>query len=463
MQIKRCLTTLLFLIIFISFSFSQGYKIGITVKDFPNKNIILGYHYNGEIFKADSLITDSKGNGEFSGVEDLPGGMYLIYFPSGKYFEILLSDKQQFSIICDKTDFLNTVFFVNSPENTAFFNYQKKLSSFYIRKNKLIEELNKYGADSVGSYKIKINNIGKNIARYKKDFVEENKEYFVSTLIRCTINPEFTDMKNKPDGMPDSTYAYLEYRKHFFDNVDFLDKRLLRTTVFYNKLNHFLKNLMPADYDEIKKEVDKILEKAKINEEVYKHTLTIIFDYYRKSKVITHEIVGVYIAENYYLKSDLKIYPALKKKMESYVKATKPSLVGNIAPALEMEDISGNIRKLYDTDAKYIILYFYDTDCEVCKSETPKLKKLYDRFKSKDVEVIAFYAFEKNDAWKNYVEENDYFDWINVHDPENLSGFRELYNIHGSPTVFLLNKNKRIVIKYITIEQLTGLLEKFLK
>jgi hypothetical protein len=102
-------------------------QIKVTIQHLPDSSIILGHHFNKMLYPDDTIKLNSKGYGVFSASEAYPGGMYFIYLPTGKYFDILLSDDQQFSIENDTTDFLKNMQISGSEENQLFYDYQKFL------------------------------------------------------------------------------------------------------------------------------------------------------------------------------------------------------------------------------------------------------------------------------------------------------------------------------------------------
>jgi thiol-disulfide isomerase/thioredoxin len=132
--------------------------------------------------------------------------------------------------------------------------------------------------------------------------------------------------------------------------------------------------------------------------------------------------------------------------------ALKPLLIGKTAPDITMFTRDRSPLSLHDVDAEFTIVYFWDSECGHCKRQTPKLKEFYERLNPKGVEVFAANTEADRDKWLNYVNENN-LSWINVHDPANLSGFRDKYDIWATPLIFLLDHDKRILAKRITIEQ----------
>ncbi len=70
----------------------------------------------------------------------------------------------------------------------------------------------------------------------------------------------------------------------------------------------------------------------------------------------------------------------------------------------------------------------------------------------KGVEIFAVNTETDREKWLTYVKEN-FPAWINVHDPANRSGFRDKYDIWATPLIFLLDEQKKIIAKKLTVEQ----------
>ena len=104
----------------------SGYEIDITIHGLQDSTIFLAYHLGDKQYVKDTLRLDNSGHAKASGQEILPEGIYMIVIPGRKYFEILISKNQHFSLSCSFTDYFNTLKFTGSTENSAFLEYQKK-------------------------------------------------------------------------------------------------------------------------------------------------------------------------------------------------------------------------------------------------------------------------------------------------------------------------------------------------
>jgi hypothetical protein len=72
---------------------------------------------------------------------------------------------------------------------------------------------------------------------------------------------------------------------------------------------------------------------------------------------------------------------------------------------------------------------------------------------------MTIYIYDNKEAWKKYLEENDYLDWINAWDPYQITRFRFYYDVYSTPIIYVLDKDKKIIAKRIDID----VLKKFLK
>ena len=93
----------------------------------------------------------------------------------------------------------------------------------------------------------------------------------------------------------------------------------------------------------------------------------------------------------------------------------------------------------------------------------PALKKIYDEFHSKGLEIIGVSLDEKKASWQKAIEK-DGLDWINI---SSLKGWDcevvRQYNVTGVPSLFILNENNRIIATGLRDEELRNFLEERLK
>ena len=87
------------------------------------------------------------------------------------------------------------------------------------------------------------------------------------------------------------------------------------------------------------------------------------------------------------------------------------------------------------------------------------MKALADKFWERGVEVMGIYTQTDKEEWGKFIESQGLENWINAWDPYNQSGFRLFYDIRSTPSIYLLDKGKKIIAKRIDVETLEKVLE----
>jgi protein-disulfide isomerase len=149
------------------------------------------------------------------------------------------------------------------------------------------------------------------------------------------------------------------------------------------------------------------------------------------------------------------------------------NLIGLKAADLEMVDTANKSAPLYQVDAAYTVVCFWDPTCGHCKEELPRIDSIYRAsWKAHGVKIYAVLSADsKQDLkpeWIKYIREHNLQDWINVYQTKetetaiqaaNKAGYRQLYDITMTPTLYLLDKEKHIIGKKLTWKQLDELLQ----
>ena len=91
--------------------------------------------------------------------------------------------------------------------------------------------------------------------------------------------------------------------------------------------------------------------------------------------------------------------------------------------------------------------------------------QLYEKYAADGVKVYAVGNPYENEEWIEYLRTHKEMNkLINVSDsPAHPSPFRTYYDVHSTPVVLLLDKNKKIIAKKVGTEQLDSIIERELK
>lgn len=147
------------------------------------------------------------------------------------------------------------------------------------------------------------------------------------------------------------------------------------------------------------------------------------------------------------------------------------NLIGEKAADLDFVNVNGKPSPLYNVEAAYTVVIFWDPTCGHCKKELPRVDSIYRAsWQQKDVKIYAVLteAEKLKSQWISYINEHKIGDWINVYQSkesleletkEQRPSYRQLYDVVVTPTLYLLDKDKHIIAKKLTLEQINDFLE----
>jgi thiol-disulfide isomerase/thioredoxin len=440
---------------------TKGHDLKFNLSGLKNTICFLGCHYGDKDYIQDTAKVDAKGNFEFAGDKELPGGVYFIMLKSKtKYFEIIIDKEQKFAMTADTVDFIKSMKVTGSDENRLFYEYLKYVTTKHDEQVDL-EKQAKDGPDKDGA-KVKMDTLDSQVMRYKKDFIKIHSDMLLSRVFNAAEEPIIPTAPKLSNGRTDSTFAFKYYKTHYFDNVDFSDGRLVRSPVFYPKIKEYLERLTVQDPDSIIAAADYLVQKAGADKDMFKFLVAYITSTYESSNIMGMDAVFVHMANKYYTPELADWVSASQlEKIKERARQLDPILMGKVPPSLVMPD-SNNVMQAFDSiKADYTILYFWDFDCGHCQKETPKLIRWYDSIKGEGIEVYSIQTNESSTAkWKDYVKAHK-LDWINVMDIYHTTNFRHDYDVLTTPMLYLLDENKKIIAKKINTEDLDKVLKHY--
>lgn len=442
----------------------DGYNIEVHIPGMANDTIHLANYYGDKIYMKDTTVMDKRGKGTFTGDEKLLGGMYVIILSEDNYFEFVLGDEQHFQMSSDLNNLTAGMKIKGSEEASIFYNDIRFLAEQRKKMERLQARLKQHegNKDSTSAIRAEMEALNQLVMTGRQKISEENPDLFYGKLIKAMNEPQVPNPpRDEAGNLIDSNFAYHYFKSHFWDDFDFSDDRFVNTPIFHQKLKKYMEQLTPRHPDSIIVSSDYLLERTRASDEQFKYTLIWLLNKFASDKVMGMDAVYVHLVENYYMKGDAPWVG--KKQLEKIVRDAmliSPNLIGREAKNLVMQDENGNWHDLHKLDAEYTILYFWDADCGHCRKETPRLKKLYDKYGGDyDIAVYAVSVEHLTDKWEKFIEDHD-LDWINVIDPDEETNFRRYYNIRATPSIYLLDKDKVIRAKGIDTDTLEDLLRR---
>jgi thiol-disulfide isomerase/thioredoxin len=450
---------------------SQGHSIQISLKPYQNTKIYIGTNYGNSRVLADSTILNDKSEGVFESSKKLTPGIYFVVSP--KYailFDFLVDENQKFKIIADTTN-LTAVTIIGSKENDIFKNYSKSMNDIGVQLGE-IEKAFKSATNANDSTTL--------VNKYndKKKELNDNRQAIMKGQPN-TMTAYFLNVMQRPDvpaipivnGKADSTYPFYYVKNHFWDNVVFNDNRLVRTPFFEAKLDEYFKNYVSREPDSIIEEVQYMLTVAKTGNEIYPFLLFKFTNKYITPEFMGQDKVFLHIYQNFFAKGDTTLLnEASKKSITERAYSMMANQLGLAAPPLVINDINDKKISLYDMTSPYTFVAFWDPTCSHCKEEIPRVDSFYKAIWSKlNVKILSVNInFKELASWKTFIKENKLAGWIHAYQTEadlnkeiqqgKPTTIRQLYDVFKTPTFYLLDANKKIIAKNLSIEQFNDFL-----
>lgn len=457
-----------------SFSFAQkAYEITANIAPFKKGHLYLGYHFGNKQYLMDSAKIDENGNAVFSGTEKLQGGVYLIIYPEkNNWIECIIDQQQNFKLITDTTNPIAHLRFEGSNDNTLFGQYQKKSMDIGKKiaelRNTNTQTKNQATKDSVNN---KIKQLNSEMLAFRNNFEREHPKHLLSAIFNVLKDPEIPPASKHPGGKYDSTYAYYYYVNHYWDGISFIDERLMKTPVLQPRFDNYFNKILPQMSDSLIVYADKILNAAKPSEEMFKYFLSSLTDKYVNPQYMGQDAVFVHLFEKYYLKgaADSWMTEAYKKFVYDRGYSLMANVIGKRAADLPMTDTLGNHFSLYNLQAQFTVLCFWDPTCGHCQEEVPKVDSIFQKkWKQQGVKLVGIMTDGGKENWIKFIREHRLKDWIHIYQPEETRdkilnagepGYRQLYDVYQTPMLYLLDKEKNIAAKKLSFTQLDDYME----
>lgn len=253
------------------------------------------------------------------------------------------------------------------------------------------------------------------------------------------------------------TYAQ-NLKTHYFDNINFNNKTLQSSSFFQERMLNYVFGISDESKDDItnyKTNIDVFCNVIKSVSPPIKRILLV--DLWQEMVDLKLETVANHITKNYLL--EVAKFLKDKELIETLTSYNNLSL-GNKAPDFSYLNKDKFTKKLSDLSGfNNYILVFWSSTCSHCLDEIPQLQKLLKQRTKNNIKVIAIGLEDDDKKWKAVTK--NYPEFINILGLgkwDNAIG--KTYNIHETPSYFVLDKDKKIIKKPYDFEDLKAFLGK---
>jgi hypothetical protein len=444
--------------------FSQDFistDISFYLPSFPNRSANVAYYYGNKVFLADSILLDAGGRSLLK--SEFHEGLYVLILPDSSTFEFMITDNSRYAITCPIAGTKNGCELKSNPVAEAYVSYQNQLHSL-VNKSDSLRKIMQRSKDANEKPEINKQILDQHtrIDSISFGFIEQYAGSLPANYIKALTSakltiPQLSDPGiNRDPALPISGIN-LNYQ-HYFDNIEWNDERLIYTPVIADKINYFLDKLASHKPLQLAQTIDTIVARTK-NSAVRQFVLKLLLEKYSLSK---HEALVEYaylhLIEKYILPDNDVMATADEKNIlrEEFMQLKPVSLLSP-APEISLPDKNGNLQSLHQIDSKYTFIFFWDYNCNICRRVLTDLVRVISKYKSLDIQVYTICTGSDLAIWEAFLAKKMPASWINTYQTGPIN-YADRYHLSNVPAIFLLDKEKTIQGKDLTIPEIDAFL-----
>lgn len=441
-------------------SFAQ--QLSGKFNDFKSQNLILEGFDGFTTYVIDS--TKSSATGEFKlEYTALDYGMGVLKTEAFKPVFIVL-ENEQVVLQGESPAATETLQFIKGIQNQAFKAYasqqprREQALNAWLYLQKIYQQDTLFSIQDTPTMAImaEVQRLGREEISFLASLPEDS---FVSWFlpVRKLVSSVSVVAQYRPEDIPATREA--------FRKIDYADKRLYKSGLFKEAIeNHvwFIENSSGAldqVFADLNTSIDIILDQLINDEARYNEVTEYLFKLLEKRSLFTS---AEYLALKVLEEQSCTLEEDVSKQLEVY----RQMKTGNVAPDIRFGEASYvpehiKAKSLYEMDSDYTLVVFAAGWCSHCQREVPKLAELYKDWKAKGVEILLV-SLDENQ--KDFVSFAAPFPFISTTEYQKWEGqaVRD-YQVYATPTMLLLDKDKKILLRPNSAEHMKAWMEYELK
>jgi len=248
---------------------------------------------------------------------------------------------------------------------------------------------------------------------------------------------------------------------HYWDNFNFRDTMYCHAPeITEQALADFINFFQQVDSEVVSRGVKKLLDAAEEDVVMYNYFYQTAEHYlYNPNSPVRSDEYFIPFLEH--LVSSPKVLEVSKERPRYQLNLAYRNRIGTKASDITYTLNSGATGNLYSISAKYVLLMFVNPDCLECQRATGALKSspaVATAVSRGLLKVLAVYPDENLEIWKEHLD-NYPSTWINGYDKSLSVRNQELYDLKAIPTLYLLDKDKKVIYKDTSIDKIHYYLE----
>ena len=280
----------------------------------------------------------------------------------------------------------------------------------------------------------------------------------------CTGNSGRTKTKTSKEfslpvipAMMDDPQQQVNYlAEHYWNNFDFNDTSFIHQPKVTEMIfTEYLKILMQATASATASSIRHTLEQALENPQAFTFFTDLLEKYlYNPNSPLRNE--EIYSIALEYILAAPQVDELKKVRSRYQLEQLSKNRVGKVAVDFVYTLANGKQGRMHHLKSDYLVLFFNNPDCAACKDiqhafeQSPVMSQMQ---KTGALKILAIYVDQDTEAWQQY-QTNIPKQWINGYDASYIILGEDLYDLRAIPSLYLLDKDKRVVLRDVQHEHL---------
>lgn len=434
------------LLVFPQIALIAQHQITGTIAGYANRKLFLEAYQGENLFPVDTAKTNEEG--AFSFDETLESGLYRLSLAAGQSVQLVI-DGSPVQFVWNNYQQNRQIQFINSPENQIWNDYQVLRDETFFLQDLLKPVIRDYDPEKK-FYRLAVkefDSLQRRMESKVDGWVSQHPQSLAIRFIRTDMRPAI-DLTTSFESQRENL------KQHFFDQTDFSDTLLIRSNILTRKMIDFLslfqaeEESMQAIQFEFIKGLNMLFEKAAIEPKMYVFVLDYLIEGFAQLGLpaVTDYISSLPHFEQLCMETETFM------EIEQIVGPYRSTLLGEPAPDLLPEDIDGNPFGWDQLTKPQTLIVFWSISCPHCIELMPKLKDFADQHP--DFEIVSVVLSPDNKVLREFIDQEK-LDWIHLSDGLGWdSPMVKEYNIFGTPSLFVLDAEKKIAAKPSGIAEL---------
>ncbi len=242
--------------------------------------------------------------------------------------------------------------------------------------------------------------------------------------------------------------------KHYWDNVNLADTNYIHhPEVTEQAWADYCDILNHVPLETAQEAMRKTIERTNVDKKVFTYITDLADKYlYDPNSPMRNEEFYIPVLDamldSPLLEEIEKVRPKARREL------AQKNRIGTKALNFNYTLASGAQGSLYQLQAEYILLFINNPGCHACTETIDALKNapiINQLLEQKRLTVLSIYPDEELDEWRKHLNEFPQ-EWINGYDKKFAIKEQQLYDLKAIPTLYLLNKEKTVLLKDATAQ-----------